>query len=103
MPKILKERGIKKKHFFGNTLPQDFEMVFNLAFFFSSLTRIHLISVYLSKGTRQKRRMCKQKSKTDSKKDIMERQREHFWKAIEFICTELMKIHLVFKSKYSLG
>ena len=45
--------------------------------------------------------MCKQKSKTDSKKDIMERQREHFWKAIEFICTELMKIHLVFKSKYS--
>ena len=34
MPKILKERGIKKKHFLGNTLPQDFEMVFNLAFFF---------------------------------------------------------------------
>lgn len=34
MPKTLKERGIKMKRFFGNTLPHEFEMVFNLAFFF---------------------------------------------------------------------
>lgn len=34
MPKTLKERGIRMKRFFGNTLPHEFEMVFNLAFFF---------------------------------------------------------------------
>lgn len=67
------ERGginIVVQHFFFFLVthcPQDLKMVLS-SFFFLFLAEMDHISVYLGKGICQ-RRMCKQKSKTDSEKN----------------------------------